>query len=67
MAGNVAEWTATTRQIKEGDRVLTVQVIKGGSFMFPLERARCWQESYQQPEVVLVDVGFRCARDAPSK
>ena len=61
MAGNVWEWTTSTR-IEKGE---TLQVLKGGSFLTPARTAVSAHGMLEDPDMAHPDVGFRCVRSDP--
>ncbi|MBI5367469.1 MAG: SUMF1/EgtB/PvdO family nonheme iron enzyme [Planctomycetes bacterium] len=72
MAGNVAEWTATTADFEVKDpsgesRIIKYGVLKGGSFLLPSRWARSSTRYLENPKLRLPGVGFRCARDGAEK
>jgi formylglycine-generating enzyme required for sulfatase activity len=59
LSGNVAEWTATEEML--GDR--KGRVIKGGSFVMPVEACRPAARLIDDPALPYAEVGFRLVRD----
>ena len=57
IAGNVREWTDSWYNKKEKSRVL-----RGGSWYFSRDFARCADRNRFNPEIRLFLIGFRCAR-----
>jgi len=64
MVGNVAEWTTTKGQSGDGG---TYRIVKGGSFLYPLEKSRPANRLLRRPQARLLGIGFRCVLDAPEK
>ena len=57
IAGNVREWTDSWYNKKEKSRLL-----RGGSWYFSRDFARCADRNRFNPEIRLFLIGFRCAR-----
>lgn len=62
MAGNVWEWTSSVRVDTESG--MACRVIKGGSYLHPKEAARASNILLEEPDAAIIDLGFRCVRDA---
>lgn len=60
LAGNVWEWTASTARV-DGEELF---VLKGGSFLTPIEACRGSNRLLEDAGIDSLDVGFRCVTDA---
>jgi formylglycine-generating enzyme required for sulfatase activity len=61
MAGNVAEWTTTEETLSLPDSTTKrFMVIKGGSFLDPVENLTLTARAARDPHECLGSVGFRC-------
>jgi formylglycine-generating enzyme required for sulfatase activity len=54
MIGNVAEWIQ--------DMVDNKAILKGGSFLFPLNTGKIQDRLLEEQDIQLIGCGFRCAR-----
>jgi len=63
LAGNVWEWTATTRVVESDGSPRTLAICKGGSYLTPARLVQAWMEDPEDPDLAHFDVGFRCVRD----
>jgi len=63
MGGNVWDWTNSVAPGKVGDVAREFRILKGGSFMTPINAVRCSDSYAENPKLAHPDVGFRCAKD----
>lgn len=59
LSGNVLEWTST--QVTKENK--NYYILKGGSFLYPVEVSFSANRFYELPHLRLVGVGFRCVKD----
>ncbi len=73
LGGNVAEWVSDGFVVAPkggrdpvGDPAAPLRVVRGGSFLTPLEDLRATRRVGVAPSSAQVDIGFRCAADVPT-
>jgi formylglycine-generating enzyme required for sulfatase activity len=59
LVGNVAEWTRTRQKTGTGE---VLQVVKGGSYLYPIEQGKPSHRMLRAPDVRLKAIGFRCVK-----
>lgn len=59
LVGNVAEWTRTTETSETGE---PLQVVKGGSYLYPIEMGKPSERLLRAADVRLKAIGFRCVK-----